>query len=185
VSGVDRRSGRSGRWGRGDRALSIRRCVESARRVRERERTTLRLRGLFGRLWEFLGDGERLRGRLADGVVSRWMWCRCGCEALSGPASLRAPRWRPSLESARLRRRVRSLLPSLSRERTLACLAGGCVSVSWVRRLEESLAARGAGDDGLSLLRSRGRSRAVSRSLVGGSSGLHWSISAARREPAM
>jgi hypothetical protein len=149
----------------------------------------LRLLCRLARLWLSRGDAERLGWRFADGVVSRWLWwwCRSGCETLSALGSLREARTRSSLEAPGLRRRVRSLLKLLSRERRSACLADGYVSVVCVR-LEVSLAARGTGDDVLgSWMRSRGRSRSLllSLSLIVGSSGLHWSISWVRRNPAM
>jgi hypothetical protein len=75
VSGVGRRGARSrSRRCGGVRALSPRRDVESARRTRDLERTRLRLLGRFARLFALFGDGERLRWRFEDGVVSRWWW---------------------------------------------------------------------------------------------------------------
>jgi hypothetical protein len=133
----------------------------------------LRLLWRFARFAEPFGDGERLGWRFDDGVVSRWWWwCRREWATLSALASLLEPRKRSSREMLRLRRRVRSLLKLLSRERARACFVDGRVLVSCARCLEESLAARG--DDALvSLIRSRGRSLGLSLSLLDESSGLH------------
>jgi hypothetical protein len=188
VSGVERRW--RSRSERGEKALSVGRWVVSARRVGDLERTVLRLLWRLVRLWA-CEDGERVRRRLEDDGVEAlwrweewwrwWWWCRWA--VLSSLGARLEDRCR-SLESGRLRRGGGSLLGLLSCERPLGCLVDGRLSGSRVLPRLASLAARGTGDAGPgSAVISRARSGSLS--LTDESSGLHWSISWARRNPAM